>query len=166
MLEDMIANLRFWYSKKTIKVNVHYEFMLDMSNTDAMTIRILKKFPNVIAEYSNIHMSSDTQMTYDFNVITNPNLCNVESERFKNFTSDIFRNIIYSSVEFAKEQNENRNTDSLQSDSERAIHEEVSTVFEERIPERKPRKKTVRRNKKVHSEVQQSTADSSTGNQF
>ena len=166
MLDGMIANLRFWYSKKTIKVNVHYEFMLDMCNTDAMTIRILKKFPKVIAEYSNIHMSSDTQMTYDFNVIANPNLCNVESERFKNFTSDIFRNIIYSSVEFAKEQNENRNTDSLQSDSERAIHEEVSTVFEERIPERKPRKKTVRRNKKVHSEVQQSTADSSTGNQF
>ena len=87
MLDGMIANLRFWYSKKTIKVNVHYEFMLDMCNTDAMTIRILKKFPKVIAEYSNIHMSSDTQMTYDFNVIANPNLCNVESERFKNLSS-------------------------------------------------------------------------------
>jgi hypothetical protein len=87
MLDDLIANVRFWYSKKTIKVNVHYEFMLDMSNTDAMTIRILKKFPGVIAEYSNIHMSSEHTMSYDFNVITNPNLCNTESRRFKNFTS-------------------------------------------------------------------------------
>lgn len=165
MLDDLIANVRFWYSKKTIKVNVHYEFMLDMSNTDAMTIRILKKFPGVIAEYSNIHMSSEHTMSYDFNVITNPNLCNTESRRFKNFTSDIFRNIVHNSVEYAREQNENRNADSLQSDSERAIHEEVSTVSEERVPERKPRKKTVRRNKKVHSEVQQSAADSSTGNQ-
>ena len=165
MLDDMIANLRFWYSKKYIQVNKHYEFMLDMSNTDAMTIRILKKFPGVIAEYSNIYMSSDTQMTYDFNVIANPNLCNVESKRFKNFTSDIFRNIILNSVEYAKEQNENRNTDSLQSDSERAFHEEVSTVSEKRVSERKPRKKTVRRSKKIHPQVQQSASDSSTGDQ-
>ena len=153
MLDDMIANLRFWYSKKYIQVNKHYEFMLDMSNTEAMTIRILKKFPGVIAEYSNMHMSSDTQLTYDFNVIANPNLCDVESKRFKNFTSDIFRNIIYSSVEYAKEQNENRNTDSLQSDSERTFHEEVSAVSEKRVPDRKPRKKTVRRNKGIHSQV-------------
>jgi hypothetical protein len=154
MLDDLIANVRFWYSKKTIKVNVHYEFMLDMSNTQAMTIRILKKFPGVIAEYSNIHMSSDTQMSYDFNVIANPNLCNVESKRFKNFTSDIFRNIIYSSVEHAKEQNENRNTDLVKSDAQRTVHEESVAVSEERVPERKPRKKAVRRNQKVHPTVQ------------
>jgi hypothetical protein len=166
MLDDLIASLRFWYSKKAIKVDEHYEFMFDMNNTNAVTIRILKKFPGVIAEYSNLQMVTDNQISYDFNVIANPNLCDVESKRFKNFTGDIFRNIIHSSIENAiKDSNENGNTDSLKSDSERAIHEEVSTVSEERVPERKPRKKTVRRNKKVHSEVQQSAADSSTGNQ-
>ena len=165
MLDDLFANLRFWYAKKSVKLNKHYEFMLDMSNTDAMTIRILKKFPGVIAEYSNIHMSSENTMSYDFNVIANPKLCNIESTRFKNFTSDIFRNIINSSVEYAKEKNENGNIDSVQSDSERTVHEEVVAVSEERVSNRKPRKKTVRRSKKIHPQVQQSATDSSIGNQ-
>jgi len=126
MLNDLRANLRFWYAHNFIKLNKHYEFMMDMSNSDAIAFRILKRYPGVIAEFSNIHMSSEYEMSYDFNVIANPNLCNVESQRFKNFTADIFRNIINSSVEYAKETNENRNTDLVESDAQRTVHEKAT----------------------------------------
>ena len=166
MFDNLAANFRFWYASYFMKYGKQYEFMFDMSNKDAMAVKFLKRYPGVIVEYSSIHMSSDTQMTYDFNVIANPNLCNVDSNRFKNFATDVFRSIINDSIKNAiKEQDENRNTDLVEFDSERTVHEEVLTVFEERVPQRKPRKKTVRRNKKVHSEVQQSAADSSVGDQ-
>lgn len=155
MLDELKAKFRFWYADKFIEHNKHYEFMFDSNNSDAVAIRLIKRYPGVIVEYTNIHMSSDVEMAYDFNIIANPNLCNIESVGFKNFTSDIFRSIINNSVKHAiKDKDENRNTDFVESDSERAIHEEVTALFEERVPQRKPRKKTIRRNKKVHSKVQ------------
>lgn len=166
MFDNLAANFRFWYASRFMRYGEQYEFMFDMSNKDAMAVKYLKRYPGVIVEYTNIHMSSDLEMSYDFSVIANPNLCNVDSNRFKNFAADVFRSIINNSINNAiKEQDENRNTDLVESDSERTVHEEVLTVFEERVPQRKPRKKTVRRSKKVHSEVQQSAADSGTGDQ-
>ena len=64
------------------------------------------------------------------------------------------RSILLSAIENTmKEGNENRNTDPIEFDSERAFHEEVSAVSEKRVPDRKPRKKGIRRNKAVHSKV-------------
>ncbi|MGA1256949.1 MAG: hypothetical protein ACO3YX_08065, partial [Candidatus Nanopelagicaceae bacterium] len=95
-------------------------------------VKILKKYPGVIVEYSEIHMSTDQDMSFDFNVIANPNLCNTESNRFKRYTSAIFRSIILRSVENAvKEENENRNANSLKSNSQRSVHEEDAPVSEE-----------------------------------
>ena len=165
MLSDWIANIRFWYAKNFIKHNKHYEFMLDMSDTDAMAVRFLKKYSGVIVEYSKIHMSGDTEMSFEFNIIANPGLYNTNTQRFINFANDVFRSIIHNSVEYAKEHNENRNTSAVKFDAERSLYEESVTVSEERIPERKPRKKTVRGNKRVRAEVQQSAADSSVGDQ-
>lgn len=165
MFEELKAKYRFWRANKFIQHGTHYEFMLDMSDTKAMAVKFLKKYPGVIAEYTNIHMSSDNEMSFEFNIIANPNLHNTETKKFQNFANDVFRSIIHSSVEYAKEKNENGNIDSIQSDSERTVHEEVVAVSEERVPERKPRKKGVRRSKKLHSQVQQSAADSGSGNQ-
>jgi len=166
MLEELLANINFWYARKFIEHGKHYEFMFDASNSSAMAVRILKKYPGVIVEYSNIHMSSENQMSFDMDVVANPKLLDVESKRFKDFTTDIFRSILNASIKNAlKDQDENRNTDPLQSDSERGFYEEVSAVSEERVPERKPRKKGVRRSKKLHSEVQQPSPNSGSGDQ-
>ena len=163
MLEDLLAKIQFWRAKRYIKLGRDYDFFLDLSNKDALAVKILKKYPGVIIEYTNVYMSTDTQMTYDVAVIANPNLHNTETTKFKNFTTAIFRSIINSALENSqKEVNENRNTDSIKFDSERVLHEEIVAVSEDRVPERKPRKKTVRRNKTLHSEVQQSASDSST----
>ena len=165
MFEELLAKLQFWKAKNFVVLDKHYEFMLDLSNAEAMTVRILKKFPGVIVEFSNIHMTTENQMAYDVAVVANPNLCNVKNNRFNDFTAAIFRSILLGSIEHAKENNENGNTDTLEFDTERTLHEEVAPVPKKRVSNRKPRKKTVRRNKAVHSEVQQSAANSSVGDQ-
>ena len=164
MFEDLIAKFQFWKARKFLKFGRDYDLFLDLSNKDAIAIKIIKKYPGVIFEITDIHMSSDNEMSYNISIISNPNLCNVESNKFKDFTSAIFRNIITDSVEHAaRVKDENGNIDLVESDAERVLHEEDAAVSEERVPDRKPRKKGIRRNKRLHSEVQQSTTESSTG---
>jgi len=152
-VQNLKAKYEFWRARK-LKLGKHYDFFFDLSNPQAIAVKILKKYPGVIVEYSEIHMSTDQDMSFDFNVIANPNLCDTESNRFKRYTSAIFRSIILRSVEHAvKEENENRNANSLKSNSQRSVHEEDTAVFEERVPDRKPRKKAIRGNKKLHSQV-------------
>jgi len=152
-VQNLKAKYEFWRARK-LKLGKHYDFFFNLSNQQAIAVKILKKYPGVIVEYSEIHMSTDQDMSFDFNVIANPNLCDTESNRFKRYTSAIFRNIILRSIENAvKEENENRNANSIKSNPQRSVHEEDLTVFEERIPDRKPRKKAIRRNKKLHSQV-------------
>ena len=143
MFNDLIAKLQFWKAKKFVVLNEHYEFMLDLSNKDAMAVRILKKYPGVIVEYTNMYMSSDTQMSFDVSVVANPNLCKTESKKFNEFTTEIFRSILLGSIEYAKDKNENGNTDTVESGTERALHEEVAPIPEKRVSNRKSRKKTV-----------------------
>jgi len=156
MFDELIAKLQFWKSKNFIKLNRDYEFFLDLSNHEAMAIRILKKYPGVIFEITNIHMEEDNQMSYDLSIVANPNLCDVESKRFKDFTTAIFRSILLDSIESAKKGtlNENRDADLVEPDTERVFHEEDLALSEERLSERKPRKKNIRRNKRVRSKVQ------------
>jgi hypothetical protein len=164
-VQELKAKYEFWRASK-LEVGKHFDFFFDVSRPEAISIKILKKYPGVIIEFSGIQMVTDQDMSYDFDVIANPNLCDVESNRFKRYTSAIFRSIILKSVENAKKElNENRNTDLVEFDAERVLHEESVAVSEERVSDRKPRKKTVRRNKRVRSEVQQSATDSSTGDQ-
>lgn len=156
MLDELVAKFQFWKSKNFVKLDRDYEFFLDLSNTQAMAIRILKKYPGVIFEITNIRMEEDNQMSYDQSIIANPNLCDVESKRFKDFTTAIFRSILIDSIESAKkgELNENRNANLVESDAERDLYEEGIAVSEERVSEREPRKKNIRRNKRVRSKVQ------------
>jgi hypothetical protein len=153
--QDLKARLDFWYVKNFFKFDKHYTFMYNVAQPNAIAIRLLKKYDGVIVEYSNIEMSDDAQMSFDFNVIANPNLCNTESKAFKKFTSNVMRSILLSAVENAEKViDENRNSDLVKSDAQRTVHEESVAVSEERVPERKPRKKAVRRNQKVHPTVQ------------
>ena len=162
---DLIAKFEFWYAKKFIKVDKHYTFFVDLNGEPGtFAIKFLKRYEGVIVEFANVQVSGDTgQMTFDYDIISNVNNCDVKSKRFIRFTEHVMRSILYDAIENdTRDKNETRNIDSIEFDSERSIHEEVVTVSEERVPKRKPRKKTVRRNKAVHSKVQQSPADSST----
>ena len=154
-IQDLIAKLEFWYARKFIKLDKHYTFFVDMNGPPgSFAIKFLGKYDGVIVEFANVKIGDDGLMTFDHDVISNVNNCNVKSKSFIRFTSNVMRNILLSAIEnHMKEPNENREFDPIELDSERDIHEEGIAVPEERIPDRKPRKKTIRANKGVRPQV-------------
>ena len=166
-IQNLIAKLEFWYARNFIKLDKHYTFFFDLNGPpESFAVRFLKKYDGVIVEFANVKVGGDGQLTFDYDVISNVNNCNVKSKSFIRFTSHVMRSILYEAIEnYKKEPNETRELDLVESDSERSIHEEVAAVFEEGVSDRKPRKKTVRRNKKLHSEIQQSASDRGSGDQ-
>jgi len=138
MMNDLIAKLEFRRARQ-IKLDKDYQFMLDISNPTAFSVRVLKKkFEGVIIEYTDIEWGDDGRFHFDANVIANPNLKNVESRAFKTFTSDIMRGIITESVRHAEKIiNENGTLDSVESIEERTVYAEDDSVSEERVSKRK-----------------------------
>jgi len=167
MIKNLIAKLQFWYVKQFYKIEKQYTFFVDLNGPPgSFAVKFLGKYDGVIVEFTDVKVGDNGLMTFDYDVISNVNNANVKSKSFDRFTSNVMRSILLSAIDNAmKEGNENRNTDLVESDAERVFHEEDSTILEERVSERKPRKKTVRRNQRVRSEVQQSAADSSGGDQ-
>ena len=154
-IHDLIAKFEFWYARKFIKLDKHYTFFFDLNGPPgSFAIKFLKKYDGVIVEFANVKVGDDGQLTFDYDVISNVNNCNVKSERFARFTSNVMRNILYGAIEnYKKEPNENRELDLIELDSERDFYEEGVAVPEERVSDRKPRKKTIRANKGVRSKV-------------
>lgn len=168
-LAELKAKYDFWYVKKFFKLDKQYTFFMDLNNPQNLAIKLLGKYDGVIVEFSNIQVSeqSDAMISFDTDIIANPNLYDTNSTRFKNYTANVMRSMILTSVEYAEKvvANENGNSDLVESDAQRALYEEDVAILEERVPERKSRKKVVRRSKKIRSKVQQPTASDSTGDQ-
>ena len=168
-LAELKAKYDFWYVKKFFKLDKQYTFFMDLNNPQNLAIKLLGKYEGVIVEFSNIQVGAenDAMISFDTDIIANPNLHDTNSTRFKNYTANVMRSMILTSVEYAEKviANENGNSDLVESDAQRTLHEEDVAISEERVPERKPRKKVVRRSKKVRSDVQQSTTSDSTGDQ-
>jgi hypothetical protein len=155
MLENLIAKLEFWYVKKFYKVDKQYTFFVDLNGPPgSFAIKFLGKYEGVIVEFTDVKVGDDGLMTFDYDVISNVNNANTKSKSFQRFTSNVMRSILLGAIENTmKEGNENRNTDLVESDAERVLHEEDVAVSEERIPDRKSRKKSIRGNKGVHPKV-------------
>lgn len=154
-IQDLIAKLEFWYARKFIKLDKHYTFFVDLNGEPgSFAIKFLKKYDGVIVEYNNVKIGDDGQLTFDYDIISNVNNCNVKSKSFIRFTSNVMRNIILSAVEnYTKDSNENRELDLVELDSERDLYEEGAAVPEERVSDRKSRKKIIRGNQRVRSKV-------------
>jgi len=156
-LRDMFATIQFWYARNFIKIEKHYTFFLDLNGPPgSFAVKLLDKYEGVIVEFTDIKIGYNNELSFKYQIISNLNNVNTESKSFARFTSHVMRNMIYGSIQnHLKEENENRNTDLVESDSERTVHEEVTPVPEKRVPDRKPRKKNIRANKGVHPKVQQ-----------
>lgn len=155
MIENLIAKLEFWYVKKFFKVDKQYTFFVDLNGPPgSFAIKFLGKYEGVIVEFTDVKVSDGGLLNFDYDVISNVNNVNVKSKSFVRFTSNVMRSILLSAIDNAmKEGNENRNTDLVESDAERVFHEEDLALSEERVSDRKSRKKTIRGNKRVHSKV-------------
>ena len=155
MFDQLIAKLEFWYVKKFFKIDKQYTFFVDLNGPrGSFAIKFLGKYEGVIVEYTDIKVGDEGLMTFDYDVISNVNNVNVKSKSFQRFTSNVMRSILLSAIDNAmKEGNENRNTDLVESDAERVFHEEDSALSEERVSNRKSRKKSIRGNKGVYPKV-------------
>jgi hypothetical protein len=155
MFDEFIAKLEFWYVKKFFKVDKQYTFFVDLNGPPgSFAIKLLGKYEGVIVEFTDVKVGDNNLMNFNYDVISNVNNVNVKSKSFQRFTSNVMRSILLSAIENTmKEGNENRNTDLVESDAERSLHEKGASVFEERVPDRKPRKKSIRGNKGVHPKV-------------
>jgi hypothetical protein len=154
-LINLVAKLEFWYARKFIQLDKHYTFFLDLNGEPgSFAIKYLKKYDGVIVEFNNVKVGHDGQLSFDYDIISNLNNCDVKSKSFTRFTSNVMRSMIYNAVRnLEKDLNENGKLDLVESDSERGIHEEVTPVLEEGVSDRKPRKKTLRANKRIHPKV-------------
>jgi hypothetical protein len=155
MLENLIAKLEFWYVKKFFKVEKQYTFFVDLNGPPgSFAIKFLGKYDGVIVEFTDVKVTDEGLLNFDYDIISNVNNVNTKSKSFERFTSNVMRSILMSAIDNAeKDLNENRNTDLVESDAERALHEEDVAVSEERVSDRKPRKKGIRGNKGVRSQV-------------
>jgi hypothetical protein len=155
MIKDLIAKLEFWYVKKFYRVEKQYTFFVDLNGPPgSFAVKLLGRYEGVIVEFTEVKVGDDNLMTFDYDVISNVNNKNVKSESFKRFTSNVMRSILLSAIENTmKEGNENRNTDLVESDAERVFHEEDSALSEERVSNRKSRKKSIRGNKGVYPKI-------------
>jgi hypothetical protein len=155
MIENLIAKLEFWYVKKFFKVDKQYTFFVDLNGPPgSFAIKFLGKYEGVIVEFTDVKVSDGGLLNFDYDVISNVNNVNVKSKSFVRFTSNVMRSILLNAIEnTVKEGNENGNIDFVESDAERVFHEEDLALSEERVSDRKSRKKTIRGNKRVHSKV-------------
>ena len=163
MFDDLIAKAEFWYVKKFFKVDKQYTFFVDLNGPPgSFAVKFLGKYDGVIVEFTDVKVTDEGLMNFDYDIISNVNNVDTKSKSFQRFTSNVMRSILLSAIDNAmKEGNENRNTDLVESDAERVFHEEDLAISEERVPDRKSRKKSIRGNKAVRSKVQQSASDSS-----
>jgi hypothetical protein len=155
MIENLIAKLQFWYVKKFFKVDKQYTFFVDLNGPPgSFAIKFLGKYEGVIVEFTDVKVTDEGLLNFDYDIISNVNNVNTKSKSFQRFTSNVMRSILMSAINnFEKDLNENGNTDPIKSDAERVFHEEDVAVSEERVPDRKSRKKSIRGNKGVYPKV-------------
>ncbi len=155
MLENLIAKLEFWYVKKFFKVEQQYTFFVDLNGPPgSFAVKFLGKYDGVIVEFTDVKVTDEGLLNFDYDIISNVNNVNTKSKSFVRFTSNVMRSILMSAIDNAeKDLNENGNTDLVESDAERVLHEEDVAVSEERVSDRKSRKKSIRGNKGVHPKV-------------
>lgn len=161
-IRNLVVRLQFWWATLWLKDGKHFEISVDDLG---LLVTILRgRYKKVQFRYANMIMSEDGLGRMDFNtvVVYNPMNADVGEPKFAKLSTNILRLLLaemvrdFSSLTANKQvMNENRDTDTFESNQERDFHEESTPVLEKRVSKRKPRKKAVRTDKPVHPEVQQ-----------
>jgi hypothetical protein len=155
-----IAGLQFWWAKKLIKDGRDFDIQIDDVGN---LVTILKgKFEGTQFRYSPLTVREDDDALVDFHthVVYYPKNVDLSDSDFAKLTTNILRILLADAVSEpnTKELNDaNRNPDTSQFIEERDFYEESSPVLEKRVSKRKPRKKIVRTDKPIHSEIQPTT---------
>ena len=114
--------------------NSHYEFVDELYEEDATyPIRLTEdKYSGTIVRYGKVHMKElyededEATLKFDYEFLENPHKIIDHDPVFNNYLGDILVNIIINTLNGKND--ENRNDDSEQSDSQRGLQSESSTV--------------------------------------
>lgn len=157
-LNEYKAKLEFWWAKKTIKDGRDFEVSMD---DVGMLVHLTSgKFKGVKYRYSPLKVLDDEGLV-DFRTYVEytPKNVDVTDPRFVTLTTMILRILLEEAIpekEFESQViDENRDTDTGEPTQEREFHEESTPLLEKRVSKRKPRKKAVRTDSDLHTEVQQ-----------
>jgi hypothetical protein len=128
---------------------------------DALIVGIVSgKFRDTIFTVSNFKFGSTNDIHFDMQVIhPEKGYEGKDKQKFHKIVNYVVANMMSRMYEYAKsnpleEDDGNGNADYIELDTERAVRNEDAPVHENRVPERKSRKGSVRRNRKVPQKVQ------------
>jgi hypothetical protein len=158
-IKKSIAELQFWWAKKLIKDGRDFDIQVDDVGNLVTILR--GDFKGTQFRYSPLTVREDDDALVDFHthVVYYPKGVDLSNYKFAKLTTNILRILLAEAVsepeDYTKELNDaNRNLDTSEFIEERDFYEESPPVLKKRVSERKPRKKAVRTDKPVHSEVQ------------
>lgn len=152
-LSDKWASLQFKLARK--RYSNYYEIV---TPSEGLVIRITKgKFIGTVVEFSDIMVREEgdgASLDFTTTVLEKSPSLKIGDQKFERMLGDIMRNILLDAIDTAEKDDERRDTDSNESDQEREIFEEGSTVSEARVSPRESRKDRVSTNTAVRRKVQ------------
>ena len=130
---DSIRNISYrvlwWFLRRDFQLGKHYMVMYNVGNESSIPVKILRKYPDTVVEFSHFRIDDDGVTSFSMSVLHNPNNYNLESLAFRNYTNNIMLSVLKNAIAAAEEVvNEERRSDINESDQEREFHEEVSSV--------------------------------------
>lgn len=162
-LQEVKSRLEFWWARKTIKDG--RDFDLQMDELGMLVTILTGEFKGTQFRYSPLSVREDNEGLVDFATYVEyaPHSADVANPKFTKLTTNILRILLTDAIPETAAQahnevqvtNENRDIDTGESFEERGFYEESTPVLEKRVSKRKPRKKAVRPDNELHSEVQQ-----------
>lgn len=160
-IKNIFLRIYFWWIKKKFVLGVDFKYVDDEATSKSIVILMLKNPLNgVKIEITGISLfetdDGGGELNYEVIILENPNNCDVNSPKFARTINDLMRVVVSTAAEVDKN-DEIRALDSAQSNEERNIREEGSSVSQGRVSKRKPRKKTVSGDSELSSDVQQPT---------
>lgn len=156
-LSNLYAHFQFWYAKKTLVYDRDFELVGD---GDVIEIKVLTgKYIGIVFTIGEIKVMGDDDeafLNFETSIIANPKKIAIDNKKLVNYVNKVVRIVLSTAIEDLQVKDEQRRVvDIDESYEEREIHEEDSTVSEERVPARKSRKKVVGGDTEVYTEVQQ-----------
>lgn len=160
-LNELKQALGVWWARKTIKDGRDYEISMD---DVGMLVHLTSgKFKGVTYRYSPLKVLDDEGLV-DFRTYVEyaPKNVDVSNPKFAKLTTNILRILLSEAIPETQSQtkfeaqvnDENRNTDTGESDQERGFYEESTPLLEKRVSKRKSRAKTVSADTDLHPKVQ------------
>lgn len=133
---NLFASWQFKRAKKKMQYNVDFIIMVDESNEQLLTVKVLTgKYKGIFVQYSNLDIRDDGLMSFDVSYLTKEGWdVDTKDKKLVALTQDIMRIIITDALEnLGRLENESRASDSIELDEQRDLFEEDVPVSKKKL---------------------------------